>query len=66
MSPPSYNSTKHNPRDPYPYPKYQGDVQFRGESPKQCKTHGSTTEEAQAKVNIFKRILRFFLLKMRL
>jgi len=35
-------------RDPYPFPKLEGDVQFRGEVPKN-KRPRSTTSEAQAK-----------------
>ena len=39
------------PRDPYPFPKLEGDVQFRGEVPKK-KRPTSTTSEAQAKASV--------------
>ena len=39
------------PRDPYPFPKLEGDVQFRGEVPKN-KRPTSTTSEAQAKASV--------------
>ena len=38
------------PRDPYPFPKLEGDVQFRGDVPKN-KRPKSTTSEAQAKAS---------------
>ena len=37
-------------RDPYPFPKLEGDVQFRKEGSKCKKRPTSTTSEAQAKV----------------
>ena len=37
-------------RDPYPFPKLEGDVQFRGEEPANPTHYHTTTSQAQSTV----------------
>ena len=51
-------------RDPYPFPKFEGDIQFRGDGARGKRRPRSSTVEAQLKVPLstanFGREIKFY------